>query len=255
MFSGTMWTPTLRKSRRAAPEHGGQFVGRACPIFASASRRRGCTARCSSTRTLRSGTILASATSHSATSCWRACSCSNARSWSKRPKRSKDIQKFLAVAGTSPTAAVDRLAEFAADITTAFNKLTGQSVFAHLESFGAIAQMIFAEASRALDGSLAVQPRAMLTLDILNPAPPRAFQLATFVERRASRRRGHRRRPAPGQCVGVFPSAVSAQESRESVPIGTTAGCRPHCSARRAGITPSRYATSLHKLVQWQENS
>jgi hypothetical protein len=100
---------------------------------------------------------------------------------SKAAEALKDIQTFLAVAGASPTAAVDRLADFAADITTAFNKLTGQSVFAHLESFGSIAQMIFAEASRALDGSLAVQPRAMLTLDILNQAPPRLFQLGTFV--------------------------------------------------------------------------
>ncbi|MBZ5618207.1 MAG: hypothetical protein LAQ69_05630 [Acidobacteriia bacterium] len=93
----------------------------------------------------------------------------------------KDIQAFLAVAGTSPTQAVHRLADFAADITTAFNKLTGNNVFADLVSFRAVAQMVFAEASRALNSSLAVQPRAMLTLDILNPAPPRQFQLASFL--------------------------------------------------------------------------
>jgi hypothetical protein len=94
----------------------------------------------------------------------------------------EDIQKFAAAAGTSPTQAVDRLADFAADITEAFNKLTGNSVFANLVSFRAIAQMVFAEASRALNGSLAVQPRAMLTLDILNAAPPRQFQLSSFLD-------------------------------------------------------------------------
>ena len=81
------------------------------------------------------GNILSSATSQFGDILLESLLCSNRRSWRRPPKRCKDIQKFLAVAGTSPTAAVDRLAEFAADITTAFNKLTGQSVFAHLESF------------------------------------------------------------------------------------------------------------------------
>ncbi|MCC6394859.1 MAG: hypothetical protein IT167_29975, partial [Bryobacterales bacterium] len=93
----------------------------------------------------------------------------------------KDIQKFLSVAGTSPTQAVKRLADFAADITSAFGKLIGNSVFADLATFRAVAQMVFAEASRTLSGALAAQPRAMLTLDILNPAPPRTFQLADFL--------------------------------------------------------------------------
>jgi hypothetical protein len=92
-----------------------------------------------------------------------------------------DIQKFLAVAGTSPTQAVNRLAQFAADITTAFNQLLGNNVFGDLASFRAVGQMVFAEASRALNPGLAVQPRAMLTLDILNPAPPRTFQLSAFL--------------------------------------------------------------------------
>jgi hypothetical protein len=94
----------------------------------------------------------------------------------------KDIQEFVTVAGTSPTQAVDRLADFAADITTAFNQLTGNSVFADLVTFRAIAQMVLAEASRALNGSLAVQPSAMLILDILNAAPPRQFQLQSFLD-------------------------------------------------------------------------
>lgn len=94
----------------------------------------------------------------------------------------KDIQKFLKAAGTSPATAVSRLAGFAADITTAFGKLIGNSVFADLATFRAVAQMVFAEASRALGGSLEAQPRAMLTLDILNPAPPRSFRLEDFLE-------------------------------------------------------------------------
>lgn len=94
----------------------------------------------------------------------------------------KDIQKFLSAAGTSPATAVSRLAGFAADITTAFGKLIGNSVFADLATFRAVAQMVFAEASRALGGSLEAQPRAMLTLDILNPAPPRSFRLEDFLE-------------------------------------------------------------------------
>ncbi len=94
----------------------------------------------------------------------------------------KDIQQFLSAAGTSPVTAVERLADFAADITTAFNKLTGNNVFADLASFRAVAQMVFAEASQALNSSLAVQPRAMLTLDILNAAAKRQFQLASFLD-------------------------------------------------------------------------
>jgi hypothetical protein len=39
-----------------------------------------------------------------------------------------DVQKFLAVAGVSPTKAVVRLAQFAADIAAAFDQLLGQSV-------------------------------------------------------------------------------------------------------------------------------
>ncbi len=93
----------------------------------------------------------------------------------------RDVQKFLANASTSPTQAVDRLAQFAADITTAFNQLIGQSVFADLASFRAVAQVVFAEASRSLSTGLVVKPDAMLTLDILNPAPPRKFQLPDFL--------------------------------------------------------------------------
>jgi hypothetical protein len=91
----------------------------------------------------------------------------------------RDIQKFLAVAGTSPTQAVTRLAQFAADITTAFNQLLGQSAFGDLASFTAVGQVVFLEASRALNPVVAGQPVAMLTLDVLNKQS--SFQLPSFL--------------------------------------------------------------------------
>jgi hypothetical protein len=93
----------------------------------------------------------------------------------------QDVQKFRSAAGTSPGKAIERLAEFAADIVTAFNQLVGDNVFADLASFRAVAQVVFAEASRALNPTIAAQPRAMLTLGILNPSPPRTFSLSSFV--------------------------------------------------------------------------
>jgi hypothetical protein len=42
--------------------------------------------------------------------------------------------------------------------------------------------MVFAEASRSLAGGALAQPRAMLTLDILNPSPPRTFVLGDFLK-------------------------------------------------------------------------
>jgi hypothetical protein len=93
----------------------------------------------------------------------------------------EQVQKFLTAAGTSPTEAVNRLAGFAADITQAFGDLTGKSVFGSLASFRAVAEVVFAEASLAL-GAAPVQPSAMLTLDILKPAPPRTFQLTDFLK-------------------------------------------------------------------------
>lgn len=81
-----------------------------------------------------------------------------------------DVQKFLAAAASgSPSRAVTRLAQFAADIVTAFNQLLGQSVFAPLASFRAVGQTVFAEGSRAINPGLVGQPKAMLTLDLLNP--------------------------------------------------------------------------------------
>jgi hypothetical protein len=90
-----------------------------------------------------------------------------------------DVQKFVAVAGTSPTKAVVRLAQFAADITTAFDQLLGQSVFADQASFRAVGQVVFAEASRAINPGVAGPPRAMLTINILNAG--RTPDLAGFL--------------------------------------------------------------------------
>jgi hypothetical protein len=94
----------------------------------------------------------------------------------------KDMQKFLASASSTPSKAVVRLASFAADITTAFNQLIGKSAFADLASFRAVAQVVFAEASRALSSDALAQSRAMITLDILNAAESRKFQLADFLK-------------------------------------------------------------------------
>jgi hypothetical protein len=92
----------------------------------------------------------------------------------------QDVQKFLAAANAgSPSQAVTRLAQFAADIVTAFNQLLGQSVFADLASFRAVGQTVFAEASRAINPGLGGQPKAMLTLAVL--AAGHTSDLAAFL--------------------------------------------------------------------------
>ena len=42
-------------------------------------------------------------------------------------------------------------------------------------------QMVFIEASRALDGTLAIEPRALLTISVLKSKAERTFDIATFV--------------------------------------------------------------------------
>ena len=91
-----------------------------------------------------------------------------------------DVQGFLASSSSSPSKAIVRLAEFAAGITTSFNKLAGNTVFADV-SFRAVSQIVFAEASRALAPGLVAQPRAMLALAVLAPDPARQFQIADFL--------------------------------------------------------------------------
>lgn len=91
-----------------------------------------------------------------------------------------DVQASLKQAASgSPSKAVARLAQFAADIVTAFNQLLGQSVFANLASFRSVGQTVFAEASRAINPGVDGKPKAMLTLDVLSPG--RTQDLATFL--------------------------------------------------------------------------
>jgi hypothetical protein len=92
----------------------------------------------------------------------------------------RDIQGFVSAASTSPSQAIERLADFAADITTAFNKLATGTVFGGLVLRG-LNQMVLVEASRALDASLAIQPRALLTISVLKPKSERAFDIGTFL--------------------------------------------------------------------------
>jgi hypothetical protein len=92
-----------------------------------------------------------------------------------------DVQAFVAAAGTSPSQAITRLAEFAADITTAFNKLMGNTAFAGV-SFRAVSQAVFAEGSRALDPALSGQARALLALSVLNPATQGTFTRQRFLD-------------------------------------------------------------------------
>jgi hypothetical protein len=92
-----------------------------------------------------------------------------------------DIQGFLAAASSSPSKAIARLAEFAAGITTSFNRLAGNSVFADV-SFRAVSQIVFAEASRALDPGVLAPPRAMLALAVLRPDANRTFRVADFLD-------------------------------------------------------------------------
>lgn len=92
----------------------------------------------------------------------------------------REVQKFPAAAGASPSRAIERLAEFGAGITRAFNKLSGETVYgkAPLRSLG---QLVFLEATQALAGGVEAQPRAMLTLTVLKNASERRFKLESFL--------------------------------------------------------------------------
>ena len=91
----------------------------------------------------------------------------------------RDIQAFLPAATTAPSKAIKRLAEFAGDITMAFNKLASGTVFGGLTLRG-LNQMVFVEASRVLDGSLNIQPSALLSISVLKPKSQRTFDIKTF---------------------------------------------------------------------------
>ena len=87
----------------------------------------------------------------------------------------EEAQAF--VRSDNAASALERLADFAGDITRAFNTLAAQTVFVG-PAFRPVAQSLFVEAARALDPAVAVRPSAMLTVSVLNPA--RTFDIGAF---------------------------------------------------------------------------
>jgi hypothetical protein len=90
------------------------------------------------------------------------------------------MQAFLALQQKEPSRAVDRLAEFGADITLAFNKLSVDTVFAKAP-LHTVTQGIFLDASRALSPVASQTRRGMLTLTVLKPAGTRTFKIEDFL--------------------------------------------------------------------------
>jgi hypothetical protein len=92
----------------------------------------------------------------------------------------ENMQAFVSLKSTSPSKAIDRLAEFAADITMAFNKLGGETVFAKAP-VRTVTQGIFLDASRALAEIPSAGVSGMLTLTVLKPAADRTFKIDDFL--------------------------------------------------------------------------
>ena len=90
----------------------------------------------------------------------------------------ENIQAFLALRETSPSKAIDRLADFGADITMAFNNL--DTVFAKAP-LRTVTQGVFLDASRALALLPVGGETGMLTLTVLKPEGQRTFELAEFL--------------------------------------------------------------------------
>lgn len=83
-------------------------------------------------------------------------------------------------AATKPSEAIKRLAEFGSDITEAFNHKL-DSIYADKSALRALGQMVFLEASKAVDPSLApLVPRAMLTMTVLQNG--HQFDMPKFLE-------------------------------------------------------------------------
>lgn len=90
-----------------------------------------------------------------------------------------DLKGLTQAQDAKASDAIAKLAEFGADITTAFNEKL-DSVYADKSALRALGQVVFLEASRALDRSLAAtKPIAMLTMIVLKET--RTFQLDTFL--------------------------------------------------------------------------
>ena len=97
----------------------------------------------------------------------------------------KNMQAFQALKDTTPSRAIDRLADFAADITQTFNRLASHTVFADAP-VRVVTQSVFLDASRALaatsDGVTdAMTPTGMLTLTVLKPRAERSFVIDRFL--------------------------------------------------------------------------
>ncbi|HMF92985.1 MAG TPA: hypothetical protein VKE96_01765 [Vicinamibacterales bacterium] len=88
-----------------------------------------------------------------------------------------EVQSFLRA--DSPADALDRLADFASDITRTFNSHAGETVFVG-SAFRPLAQSVFVEAARTLDPTVAARPSAMLTVSVLNPT--RTFDIGRFLD-------------------------------------------------------------------------
>ncbi|MEQ1912955.1 MAG: hypothetical protein ABMA15_29335, partial [Vicinamibacterales bacterium] len=97
----------------------------------------------------------------------------------------KNMQAFVALKDKTPSKAIDRLADFGADITETFNKLASQTVFAQAP-VRVVTQGVFLDASRALaamSGTVSAPMTAsgMLTVTVLKPESDRKFQIAQFL--------------------------------------------------------------------------
>jgi hypothetical protein len=90
----------------------------------------------------------------------------------------ENIQAFLALRERSPSKAIDRLADFGADITMAFNTLDTVYAKAPLRS---VTQGVFIDASRALALLPPGGETGMLTLTVLEPEGRRTFELASYL--------------------------------------------------------------------------
>ena len=90
----------------------------------------------------------------------------------------ENMQAFVALREKSPSKAIDRLADFGADITMAFNGL--DTVFAKAP-LRTVTQGVFLDASRALALLPPGGETGMLTLSVLKPEGQRTFELADFL--------------------------------------------------------------------------
>jgi hypothetical protein len=91
----------------------------------------------------------------------------------------EDLKGLTAAQNAKPSEAIAKLAEFGADITTAFNQKL-DSVYADKSALRALGQMVFLDASRALGSSLsATKATAMLTMTVLKER--RTFDIGSFL--------------------------------------------------------------------------